>query len=263
MDAVTATSSPLQWTSTASYNDSAWKTDAVTSALSTLNDAKASASDQLSAYTTIQSLIQDPNSGSGPARYAVVQDQGFTNFAAKITSAQSKLNTNGDLSKSASIFDNMSPDEQKLASYGSHSNVSDFSDNLKLRAQFGQIVANIQKKYGITSLDQLNDNKFDDLKGLAALKGGADWLTRAQQILPKYDADATTSSPAKDTVTLSPQAQNLVSLKDLAQPNTASGGDVALHLLSTTAKTVGDVGAASKPQPFKTYQPGDVVDNKA
>ncbi|MGN6421847.1 MAG: hypothetical protein ACTHLA_00900 [Asticcacaulis sp.] len=270
MDSISSTTATVQSSTAISSNDSAWKTDSVQNAVATLNDGSASVSDQLDAFNLIQNLILDPKSGAGAARNAVIGNKGFNDFINKINNAQFKLNTNGNLSKAAANFDNMSPDEQKLATWGSNLSTNDYSDNLKLRAQYNQVIANVQKKYNVTSLDQLTDSKFDGLKSLATTKGGADWVSKARQVLSDFASSGSSSSTPKDTITLSPEAQSQTTQTNLQNNSDALGGsDIALQLLNNTSATTvqgstqkathGNASTGSQKVLSKTYEPGDVL----
>jgi len=255
-----ATAASPQWTSSAPYDDSAWKTDAVQNAVATLNDDTASTGDQIKAYQLITGLITNLNSGSGPARYAVVQDPGFLAMINKVNTAQAKLDTHGDLRRAADIFDSLSPDEQQLATVGSSIPVAQTSDYLRTRAQLQDTVATIFKTYNIVSLEQTSDKKFDGLKQLSDTKVGPDWIAKAKQVLADLGASQGASQDAaQDSVTLSAQAQTHLAQSTAAsgpaqKPVATSDSAVALQMLN---RVQDDAKAAAASQTSdKPYQPG-------
>jgi hypothetical protein len=242
---VTATSlTPL----TASAGSNPWTSDTIQNALSTLNNSKASADDQVTAYKAITDLISSHPSQGGAARVAVVTDAGFTNFAARTTQISDQMEQSVTRSNTTtqqfSNFNALSSDDQEIYAklnpgLGTVDNVK---ANFTARIQLEQIVQGALEAGNYNSLDQVTSSKYDALKSLGSAQSTNAWTTKAQQIIAQLEAapqptDKVDLSPAAQAL-MNPQQTSLSPVGAVKPITTSNNADVGLQLITTARKGI-------------------------
>jgi hypothetical protein len=261
---------------TTSSGTNPWTNDTIQNALSTLNNSKASADDQVTAYKAITDLISSHPSQGGAARVAVVTDAGFTNFAARTTQISNQMEQGVTRSNTAtqqlSNFNALSSDDQEIYAklnpgLGTIDNVK---ANFTARIQLEQIVQGVLAAGNYNSLDQVTSSKYAALKSLGSAQSTNAWTTQAQQVITQIQSTSQTT----DKINLSAAAQALVTpshappfLAGTVKPSpTLNNADVGLQALTSARNrsTANNQNAvqASALNNRAPYEEGSIFDTK-